>query len=81
MSRLFETITLDMNPKVKILSISSNELMLRFTNISLALLRHGIRIERRKLFLYATFNFFRTVFMQSNHIGEQYNVEKNVLNK
>ena len=30
-STLFETITLDINRNVKILSISSNELMLKFT--------------------------------------------------
>ena len=81
MNRFFETISLDINPKVKILSISLSELMLKSTNISLELLRHGNRIKRRKLLLYATFNYFKAVFVQSNHIGAQYNVEQYVLNK
>ena len=57
--------------------------MFKFTNISLALLRHGsiIHVKRRKLLLYATFNFFKAVLVQSNHIGAQYNVEQYVLNK
>ena len=52
--------------------------MFKFTNISLALLSHGNLIKRRKLLLYATFNFFRAVLVQSNHIGAQYNVEQYV---
>ena len=55
--------------------------MFKFTNISLALLRYGNLIKRRKLLLYATFNFFKAVLVQSNHIGAQYNVEQYVLNK
>ena len=55
----FETIILDRNPKTKILSNSSNDGMLRFANISLALLRHGNIIKRPKLLLYATFNFLK----------------------
>ena len=54
MKRLFETITPDINPNVRILSNSSNELMLKFTNISLVLLRQGNLIKRCKLLLYAT---------------------------
>ena len=80
-STLFEAITLDINPNVKILSISSKEQMFIFTNISLALLRHGNLIKRRKLLLYAPFNFFKAVLVQSNYIGAQYNVEQYVLNK
>ena len=45
---LFETISLDRNPKIKILSFSSNDGMLRFANISLALLHHGYILKRRK---------------------------------
>ena len=41
MNNLFETMILDRKPKTKILSNSSNDGMLRFANISLALLRHG----------------------------------------
>ena len=76
MSRLFQKIILELNPKVKILSISSNELILKFTNISQALLRHDILMKRRKLLLYVTFNFFKAVLVQSNHIGTQCNVEQ-----
>ena len=36
-NKLFETIILDRNPKTKILSNSSNNGMLRFANITLAL--------------------------------------------
>ena len=72
---------ININPNVKILSISSKERMFKFTNIPLALLRHGNLIKRRKLLLYATFNFLKAVLMQSNHIGAQYNVEQYVLNK
>ena len=76
MSRLFVTTTLDISTKVKILSISSCELMLKFTKISLALLRHGNLIKRRKLLVYVTFNFFKAVLVQSNHIGAKYNAEQ-----
>ena len=48
---LVETIILDRNPKTKIRSNSSNDGMPRFANISLALLRHGNIIKRRKLLL------------------------------
>ena len=66
---------------LKILSISSNERMFKFTNILLALWRHGNFMKRRKLLLYATFIFFKAVLMQSNHIGSQYKVEQYVSNK
>ena len=81
LSTLLETITFDINPNVKTPSISSKERMFKFTNISLVLLRHVNLIKRRKLLLYATFNFFKAVLVQSNHIGAQYNVEQYVLNK
>ena len=55
--------------------------MLKFTKISLALLRHGNRIKRRKLLVYVTFNFFKAVLVQSNHIGAKYNSEQDILNK
>ena len=38
-------------------------------------------MKRRKLLLYATFNFLKAVLVQSNHIGVQYKVEQYVLNK
>ena len=56
MNKLFETIILDRDPKSKIRSNSSNDGMLRFANISLALLRNSNTIKRRKLLLYSTFN-------------------------
>ena len=59
-NKLVETIILDRNPKTKIRSNSSNDGMPRFANISLALLRHGNIIKRRKLLLKATFDFFKT---------------------
>ena len=49
--KLFETISLDRNPKIKIFSTSSNDGMLSIANISLALLRHGYILKRRKLLL------------------------------
>ena len=51
MNNLFETMILDQKPNTKILSNSSNDGMLRFANISLALLRHGNIIKRRDLLL------------------------------
>ena len=45
MNNLFETMILDRKPK------TSNDGMLRFANISLALLRHGNIIKRRELLL------------------------------
>ena len=52
-NRLLETLTLDINANVNFLSISSNEKMFKFTNISLALLQqlHGNLIKQRKLLL------------------------------
>ena len=50
-NKLFETIIPYRNPKTKILSNSSNVGMLRFANISLALLHHGNIIKHRKLLL------------------------------
>ena len=41
----------NINPNVKILSISSKERMFKFTNILLSLLRHGNLIKRRRLLL------------------------------
>ena len=67
MNKLFETIILDRNPKAKIFSTSSNDRMLRFANISLALLRHGNIIKRRKLLLYATFNFLKLFLCLKPH--------------
>ena len=81
MSRLFETSTLDISTKVKILSISSCESMLKITKISLALLRHGNLIKRRKLLVYVTFNFFKAVLVRSNYTGAKYNAEQYILNK
>ena len=40
-----------LNPNTNILSNSSNDLIFKFTNISLALLRQGNPIKRRKLLL------------------------------
>ena len=75
MSRLFETIHLDMNPIVKILSISSNEYILKFTNLSLALMSYCNLLKRRKLFFTSRFGAVEL------HIGAQYNVEQYVLFK
>ena len=50
-NKVFETIILDRNPKTKILSNSSKDGMLRFANISIALLRHDNIIKHRKLLL------------------------------
>ena len=68
---LCEAVTLEQKLKTKILSISSKQWMLRFANISVTLLRHGKNINRRRLLLYAIFNFFSAAFVQSNHIGAQ----------
>ena len=68
---LCEAVTLERKLKTKILSISSKEWMLRFANISVALSRHGKNINRRRLLLYAIFNFSSAAFVQSNHIGAQ----------
>ena len=65
---LCEAVTLERNLKTKILSISSKEWMPRFANISVALLRHGKNINRRRLLLCTIFNFFSAAFVQSNHI-------------
>ena len=65
---LCEAVTLERKLKTKILIISSKEWMPRFANISVALLRHGKNINRRRLLLYAIFNFFSAAFVQSNHI-------------
>ena len=51
MNKLFKTIILDRNLKITIPSNLSNDGMLRFSNILLALLRHGNIIKRRKLLL------------------------------
>ena len=59
---LCEAVTLERKLKTKILSISSKEWMPRFANISVALLRHGKNINRRRLLLYAIFNFFQCCF-------------------
>ena len=80
-TKLFETIILDRNPTRKILSNSSNDGILTFANISLALLCHGNIIKRRKLLLSTTFNCFKAVLVQSNHIGAQYGLEQYVLNR
>ena len=66
---LCEAVTLERKLKTKILSISSKEWMPRLAIISVALLRHGKNINRRRLLLYAIFNFFNAAFVQSNHIG------------
>ena len=79
-NKLFETMILHRNPKTKILSNSSNDGMLRFANISLGLLRNGNIIKRRKLLLKGTFKFFKTVLVQSHHIGAHYRLEQYVLN-
>ena len=68
---LCDAVTLERKLKTKILSISSKEWMPRFANISVALLRHGKNIIRRRLLLYAIFNFFSAAFVQSNYIGAQ----------
>ena len=52
------SVTLERKIKTKILSISSNERIPRFTNIFVSLLRHGKNINRHRLFLYAIFYFF-----------------------
>ena len=80
-NKFLELIILDRNPNTNILSNSSNDLIFKFTNISLALLRQGNPIKRRKLLLFATLNFFRAVLVQSNHMGAQYKLEQYVLNK
>ena len=49
MNNLYETIILDRNAKTKILSNSSNDGMLRFANISLALMRYGNIIKHCKI--------------------------------
>ena len=50
--------------------------MFKLTKNSLALLCHGKPINRLKLLLEATCNFFEAVFVQSNHIGAQYKLEQ-----
>ena len=50
-NKLLELIILDRNPNTNILSNLSNDLIFKFTNISLALLRQGNPIKRRKLLL------------------------------
>ena len=58
----YDAVTLEQKLKTKILSNSSKEWMPRFANISVALLRHGKNINRRRLLLYAIFNFFSCCF-------------------
>ena len=50
-NKLLELIILDRNPNTNILNNSSNDLIFKFTNISLALLRQGNPLKRRKLLL------------------------------
>ena len=50
-NKLLEMIILDRNPNTNILNNSPNDLIFKFTNISLALLRQGNPIKRRKLLL------------------------------
>ena len=80
MSRLFETVTLDMNLKVNLLCISSiKKKIIKLSNMSQALLRHSNSIKRPNCYNYATFNFFfKAVLLHSNNIGAQYNVEQYV---
>ena len=49
-NKLLELIILDRNPNTNILSNSSNDLIFKFTNVSLALLL-GNPIKRRRLLL------------------------------
>ena len=48
-NKLLDLIILDQNPNTNILSNSSNNLIFKFTNISLALLRQDNSIKRLKL--------------------------------
>ena len=45
-------------------NINTHKIILIYTNISLALLRHGNLLKRRKLLLYATFSFSKAVLVQ-----------------
>ena len=49
-----------LNSNVMNLSFSSKEIMLKFSNISLALLHHADLIKQHKLLLYATLIFSQT---------------------
>ena len=63
-SWLCDAVTLERKLITKIPSISRIECIPRFTNISVTLLRHGKSINRRRLLLYAIFNFFSAALVQ-----------------